>query len=281
MERAQLKEMLQKIADNDYNWFDSENPKDYIDSFCHYIGDTDPVLRDDLIYPIFGGLTEDQALLPNEDAANLTCLLSGSDYLSFSLGLEADDSVFKRTFSALILACLLDRDIDAPFLNDAERRLVGERLLKTFKGERDIRSYIPEKGWAHSLAHYSDMIGCFLKNSQTPQTYLPEFMNALSDKLSEKQGVWSGEEDERWVTALAKPFFESTTLNIETATEWVQKMGNALENVTGHERNSIAINNKHFLRSLYFRGLKYYPEHPMLSPIFEAQEKINRHIDYI
>lgn len=281
IERDALRVLLQQVADNDFTWPDTENPTQYLDSLCHHIGDTDPILRDELIYPILGDLVSSDEQLPNEEALALLLKLSSTDYLSFSLGSQNDDAIFKRTFSALIIANLLDRDLDHPFLTDLQRSQVGERLLNTFINEKDIRSYVPTKGWAHALAHYSDAIGCLLASEQMSEQFLLPFLKALSSKLSAAEGVWTGEEDERWTTALAKPFFTNTFMPQETALSLIASMGSALEGVTGASRNDIAINNKLFLRSLYFRGLKHYPEHPLLSAIFEAQEQINRHISYV
>lgn len=281
MERSALKERLQQIADNDFIWPEHENPKDYLDSFCHYLGDTDPVLRDDLIYPLFGDLVDNEDLMPDEEAASLLMTLVGEEYLGHGLGLKQDDSVFKRTFSALIITGLISRDLDSPFLTDEQRHTVGTRLLHAFIVEQDIRSYVPEKGWAHSLAHYSDAIGCLLNHDSSAEQFLHPIMVALAGKLSAKQGVWSGAEDERWVTALAKPLFTNQFVPETTVLDWFKQMGSAIENVEGPYRNEISINNRHFLRSLYFRGLKHFPEHPFLEPLYLAQEQINPHISYL
>ncbi len=281
IERNALKERLQQIADNDYEWPEDDNAKNYLESLCHYIGDTDPVLRDDLVYPILGDLVQNETLMPAEEAASLLMTLVGENYLGHGLGLELDDSVFKRTFSALIIACLIDRDVENPYLTDEQRHTAGTCLLHAFIAEQDIRNYVPEKGWAHSLAHYSDAIGCLLNHDSMAEQFLHPVMVALATKLSAKQGVWSGAEDERWVTALATPLFANQFLPETTVLDWFGQMGSALENVKGPSRNEISINNRQFLRSLYFRGLKHFPEHPFLEPLLQAQEQVNPHISYI
>lgn len=281
MERSALKALLQVVAANDYTWSEGDQAINYLESLCHYIGDPDPVLRDELVYPILGDLVQDETQLSDTDAATLLERLSGENYLSKGLGLEADDSIFTRTFSALIIACLIDRDLEKPYLSDKQRQAVGTRLLHAFIAEKDIRSYVPEKGWAHSLAHYSDAVGCLLNHEAMAQQFLHPVMVALASKLSARQGVWTGAEDERWVTALAKPIFEKSILPEATIQDWLGQMGGAIESVKGPYRNEISINNRQFLRSLYFRGLKHYPEHPLLQPIFEAQERINPHIQYL
>lgn len=281
MERSALKALLQTVADNDYTWPEGDHAKNYLESLCYYIGDPDPVLRDDLVYPILADFVQDALLLPDSEASALLEILSGEQYLSKGLGLEQDDSIFTRTFAALIIACLIDRDLEKPYLSDSLRQTVGTRLLHVFIAEKDIRSYVPEKGWAHSLAHYSDAIGCLLNREDMAKQFLHPIMVALAGKLSARQGVWTGAEDERWVTALAKPIFEASYLPEATVRDWLSQMGGAIESVKGPYRNEISINNRQFLRSLYFRGLKHYPESPLLEPIFEAQERINPHIQYL
>ncbi len=131
------------------------------------------------------------------------------------------------------------------------------------------------------MAHYSDAIGAYFASEQMSEQFLLLFLNAPASKLSAAEGVWNGEEDECWTTALSKPFFTNTFMPQETALSLIASMGSSLEGVTGASRNEIAINSKHFLRSLYYRGLKHYPENPLLNAIFKPQEQINRHISYV
>ncbi|MBS7528068.1 DUF2785 domain-containing protein [Fusibacter paucivorans] len=98
-----------------------------------------------------------------------TCCALGSRMSAhLSHGLTDNDDhnepVFLRTFSALILGVIISHD-------ERQHRLSGNFFLPRKRynqwaeaafhyanTERDFRSYIPIKGWAHAIAHSADLL---------------------------------------------------------------------------------------------------------------------------
>ena len=70
------------------------------------------------------------------------------------------DSVFRRSFSVLVLAECIDRDNDEHLLPPGQGPRVGRpgRRAGT-SASATLRGYVPGKGWAHAVAHGADAIG--------------------------------------------------------------------------------------------------------------------------
>lgn len=280
MSRTEFYDILKTLQKKEFTLDSGERelPQMLLESFCHYIGDPDPVLRDDLNYPAFATWANSNAFYSDETAAQLIERLTGNDYMGYKIGSVDDDAVFKRSFSALIVAVLLNRHMDQPYLSEAQLVQTGTRALSWFSQEQDWRSFVNEKGWAHSLAHTADLFDQLLSCPDMWPIFLVPVLEAFSNKLAEPNAVLTGEEDERFVTAIVKPFFESDVLSEIEKQNWIEVIGNRLDTAASQDRKVLAVNNKHFLRSLYFRGEKFYPNSIWLKPLHEAQEKLNRYL---
>ena len=91
--------------------------------------------------------------------------------LSVGLGEDGTDSVFRRSFSALILGACIERDNERHLLPGAKILEWGDRAATWFLTERDTRGYVPEKGWAHAVAHGADTLGAL---AESPHLAGPE-----------------------------------------------------------------------------------------------------------
>ena len=83
--------------------------------------------------------------------------------LAVGIGEDGTDTVFRRSFSALVLAECLERatsaDRDRPASPTTTVLRWGDRVAGWLVRERDLRGYVPGKGWAHALAHGADALG--------------------------------------------------------------------------------------------------------------------------
>ena len=89
--------------------------------------------------------------------------------LRVGLGEDGTDTVFRRSFSALVLAECVDRA--PPSAACCPTTMVlrwGDRLAGWLVRERDLRGYVPGKGWAHAVAHGADALGA-LAGSPAPR----------------------------------------------------------------------------------------------------------------
>ena len=143
------------------------------------LGSTDPVERDQFAYPILAtwiseGVYDDlMAGLGDGMAAGLTQ----------GLGESGTDSVFRRSFSALVLAECVERDNQELLLPPAKLLEWGDRVAGWLVRERDVRGFVPGKGWAHAVAHGADAIGCLADSPHFRLTELTVLLDVVADRV--------------------------------------------------------------------------------------------------
>lgn len=134
----------------------------HMDKLIHFmlqnIGSTNPKLRDELIYNTFCELILNDAL--NEEQLTYileTCI--DNTHLFYHLdSLDNQDAVFTRSFSSLVIVLCLMKDHEQPYIQIELLERVMKSSYKYFINEVDYRGYIPHKGWAHNIAHSSDLL---------------------------------------------------------------------------------------------------------------------------
>src|SRR5215217_6106251 len=102
--------------------------------------------------------------------------------LTIGIGEEGTDSVFLREVSVLALDKVIDADIRQPYLDEAQIRTWLEQGLAYLKNERDGRGWIAGKGWAHAIAHASDLFWVLTRHRYMGETDLERILNAIADK---------------------------------------------------------------------------------------------------
>ncbi len=157
------------------------------------LGSTDPVERDEFAYPILAtwiseGVYDDLlAGLGDGMAAGLTQGLGESD----------TDSVFRRSFSALVLAECVARDNAESLVPPAKVMEWGDRITGWLVRERDVRGFVPGKGWAHALAHGADAVGMLAESPHFGLNELTVLLDVVADRilLPTPRPLGSGEPD--------------------------------------------------------------------------------------
>jgi hypothetical protein len=143
------------------------------------LGSTDPVERDEFAYPILAtwiseGVYDDLLVgLGDGMAAGLTPGLGESD----------TDSVFRRSFSALVLAECLERDNAESLVPPAKVLEWGDRVTGWLVRERDVRGFVPGKGWAHALAHGADALGVLAESRHLGLNELTVLLDVVADRI--------------------------------------------------------------------------------------------------
>ena len=167
------------------------------------IGNTDSYLRDRCIYEAFVKLIDGNYLTITQETHLLeTCL--NEQHLLLGLGEEGEsDQVFTRSFSALVIAYLLYKDneqrkLDASFIEKAMEASIQYLLL-----EKDRRGYVPEKGWAHSVAHGSDLLANAIRHYLFDIHNMNWCLQAVQTCLLTEY-AYIDEEDERLLTIIVE-----------------------------------------------------------------------------
>lgn len=166
------------------------------------LGSRDPELRDDLAYTIIATWIVVQKQL---SAPELNLLLDEwSANLRVGVGGSGTDSVLKRSFSALCLAALAERDLKTPFLGEERYRTLLADALAYLKDERDLRGFDPAIGWIHATAHTADLLAALASNPLFRSEDEGRVLHAISGRLSSAHEVFMYGEQDRLALVAAK-----------------------------------------------------------------------------
>lgn len=145
------------------------------------LGDPDPHRRDGIAYPTLAAWVSEGVY---DD------LLQGlgdgmATGLDVGLGEDGTDSVFRRSFSCLVLTECIVRDNQMHLVPGDTILRWGDRIAGWLVRERDLRGFVPGSGWAHALAHGADAIGALACAETMGRLELTVLLDVLADRLLE------------------------------------------------------------------------------------------------
>lgn len=224
-----------------------------IKSMLTHIGTPNSELRDQLIYGSFCQLS-----LNNQIEHKLYIELAkygvSDAFLFHGIGECGTDTVFTRSFTTLLLALILYKDNEENFLPQGILDKIKENMILYINAERDLRGFVPKKGWAHSIAHASDVVDELAKSKKIDQESGLALLHSLLDKIYVHQSVYVHDEDERISNAIIS--FLHNGVSPEEVAALVRGMPSKLHEIKKQveEENYwfLYANCKTFLKSLYF-----------------------------
>jgi hypothetical protein len=259
METKMDKEFWREIAKNDFLLPTGHGARGYLDELLQNLGSTDPELRDELSLSILSTWLERRLY---SDAEMRALLAPMSANLALRLGEVGTDSVFRRTFSVLILAELIHCDNKKSYLTQAEVMDVLEQGLRYLQAEQDARGFVPEKGWAHALAHTSDLLMVLSASRHLGAVELQRILQGIAARLvNSGHTIYINDEDERLIRVIVT-IMERDLLSVDTLAAWSQSLvqlngaNRWKEAYYDAARDRARHNVKTFLRSLHYRLVK-------------------------
>jgi hypothetical protein len=222
------REFWRAIANNGYRVPAGEPVFPLVRELSGYLGSSDPELRDTLTYSIIATWIVDQKQLsPNE----LDLLLDEwRGNLRAGIGESGNDSVLKRSFSALCLAALAERDLKTPFLGEERYRTLLADALAYLKDERDLRGFDPAMGWIHATAHTADLLASLANNPLLKVEDQGRLLDAISERLSSAHGVVTYEEQDR-LALVASAIIRRRDFDPAVFQRWLKALDAAGQNV--------------------------------------------------
>jgi hypothetical protein len=241
------------------------------------LGDTDPARRDRIACTtlaawVTSGVYDD--------------LLSGlgdgmASGLAVGLGEQGTDTVFRRSFSALILGKCLERD-NARHLVPQDTVLGwGDRLAGWFVAEQDLRGYVPGKGWAHAVAHGADALGALAESPALGPPELPVLLDVVAERLLGTAGrpLLYGEGDRLALATMR--LLRRDLVGPDVLEAWVHRLGDATGPLTASDDEPLpaSYNVQGYLRALHLQ-LALAPSPPacrsdMLLAVIEQLKRTN------
>lgn len=253
MNKNKLKITLKKIVNNNYNLSDEFNYKELTNSMLENIGDTDPELRDELIYMVMASWISNDIYNKKELSEILNICLD-ENHLFYQIGDKENDSVFTRTFSALQIAVLINKDSELNFLSQNKFNEIASLVCSYYKKEKDLRGFIKNKGWAHSAAHGADIFVEIANNEKVQTQTLKDILRVISTKIKVNDYIYFNNEDERIAKAV-KPVINTNKLKDQDISKWFNSLTNIKETNDRIKKDTLVFNINNFLKSLYFQIL--------------------------
>ena len=185
------------------------------------LGSVEPDVRDGTAYP---------ALTTWIDRGVYDDLLRGLGDgmvagLEAGLGETGTDTVFRRSFSALVLAGCISRDNEHQLLPGAKVMEWGDRLATWYLREQDTRGYVPGKVWADALAHGADAIGVLAGSPHFGGPELTVLLDVLAERLlvTGSHPLLAGEPDR--MAAAAMQVLRRDVVTTTDLEPWVHRIG--------------------------------------------------------
>lgn len=216
------------------------------------LGAADPEVRDGLAYPTLATWVDrgvyDDLLMGLGDG-----MAAG---LAAGLGEQESDTVFRRSFSALVLGECIARDNERPLVPGGKVLEWGDRLATWLLRERDIRGFVPEKGWAHAVAHGADALGTLAQSPHLGKAELTVLLDVIADRLvmQVEQLFTNGEPDR--LAAATVHILRRGTVPMTVVEPWINRLAasaGARGSYDGRDPFLVGGNSQAFLRALHLQ----------------------------
>ena len=251
------KDFWVSITKDDYKIPEGHTLDHLTDILFSYLGSTDPELRDEIAYIVYANWLKREMYPPEVLKSHIDILLSNLDK---GIGETESDMVFLRAFSVLLLAEIVHNDNKKPVLEKEDVQRILAKGLWYLDAEKDPRGHIPVKGWAHALAHTSDLLLVLARNRNTEASDHWNMLAAVADKMIHSTNhVYIHGEDDRLAAAVIE-ILRHNSIPFEKVDSWTRSLtepdGMDWKGVyVEEERNRAFQNTRNLLRSVYLQIL--------------------------
>lgn len=214
------------------------------------IGNKDPHIRDELVYPAIAHLLHDKHLTENELTAVLDKLI-GPEYLLFDLDNIIEYSVLIRSFTVLQLVILVHVHNRDHIIPAKHIKRLSTAFMNYFQQETILDGYNETVGFMHSIAHSADLFAQLFKVEYFNETIFKSMLNAIQNKFKINHYYFSHDEDERMVVAIINAL-EANKLDEDYWKSWISQLGSYTKPTIFPEAYYMKNNVRNVLRSLYF-----------------------------
>jgi hypothetical protein len=273
--REQLILDLRKIQENQYMVTDEQNPWDYVLQMLEYIGDTDSEFRDELIYNTLSEWIEVKEFFNEEQLKYILSILLDQEHLFYQIGSDGDDSVFTRTFSALVIVLVLIRHRKKALFRFDEFTEIKNKVIDYYTSEKDLRGYIQKSEWAHAAAHGADVMDELVQCRECNEDTVKEILNAFKKMLHNGKYIFQNEDDER-ICRVVFRIIKGNHLSNQEIVKWLEELSECVGWQSDRRQYVARVNSKNFIRCLYFKVMHYDRTSDIINVIFHVEEKLNR-----
>jgi len=219
------------------------------------LGSPDPELRDDIAFRILNVWISGDAQFTDDELVALLEEWQGN--LRVGIDQAGSDAVLKRSFSALCLAALAERDLKAPFLGPQRYRALLDSALGYLASERDFRGFDARKGWVHATAHTADLLAALSRHPALKPAEQKQVFAGIARRLASSPEVFTQGEQDRLaqsVTAIVlRADFDAIAFKAWLADLRATTRQAARTRPLTPAALAVVQNNTYFLQALYAR----------------------------
>ena len=176
--------------------------------------------------------------------------------LGVGLGERDTDSVFRRSFSALVLGECISRDNERPLVAGGKVLEWGDRIATWLLREKDLRGFVPGKGWAHAVAHGADALGTLARSPHVGANELTVILDVIADRvLLPVDRLFTNGEPDR-LAAATMEVLRRNRLPLRVVEPWIARiLGSATTKASYDDRDPHLAggNAESFLRALHLQ----------------------------
>jgi len=221
-----------------------------LEQMTHNIGSSDSYLRDELIYRAYCKLVG-EGYLNQQQLQLLMEYMLNEGFFHYKLGEQHTDSVFQRSFSALVIALLLEYDVTHHIFERGLVEKATEQAIFYMMNEKDYRGYVEDKGWAHAVAHGADVLDAIAKHHYFNN--LQRLLRAIEIPLLSGHPFIDDEEERLAVPVFSLLKYKDTEEEIVNWLTTIVDHTNTLLNDRSTTYPYRVLHTvKHFLKALYF-----------------------------
>ncbi|KYG26691.1 DUF2785 domain-containing protein [Alkalihalobacillus trypoxylicola] len=244
-----LKDKLRMLKENNFKPFENTDIQKILQESLKQLGSTDSELRDDLIYGTISNWIV-EGFLTESELKHLQETLISDDFLFYQIGEQGTDSIFRRSFSVLLLAPIIYIHHKKNIFSTEEVRVIINKTIDYLTLEKDLRGNVSKKGWAHSIAHTADSLYQLIE--YLDEKDITRVLKSIALKFSTHDYILKDEEDERTVNFLVKSIMKGK-VRIQDFNAWLSKLSKVDSNLNYEKLYTIKSNIKSLIRSLYLR----------------------------
>jgi hypothetical protein len=186
-----------------------------------------------------------------------------------AMALLRDEEIQARTFGALLLALLADRDNTTGAATDAAAHAWVASMVGWYADEPDTRGWDPHLGWLHAVAHGADAIGELAMSRRLGRTMLMDLLHLLvSRTVAPTTEHWVQDEDDR-VAIAAMSLLGRDLLLVADVTPELKRLGDAWRTAPSGPIPAQIDNAVRLARTLHLQltlGVRVSPEAEVIFP---------------
>ena len=162
--------------------------------------------------------------------------------------------MFRRSFSALVLAECVERDNERHVVPPDTILRWGDRAAGWLVRERDVRGYVPGKGWAHAVAHGADVLAALARSDAMGRLELTVLLDVIGDRLlTESDRLLHGEDDRLALATME--ILRRDVLGLDVVEPWLTRIAAKARPELDRDDDPYAVagNVQPFLRALHLQ----------------------------